>query len=109
MAIINESGYPDGTMLLEAIIADLKTNTSISLILSKFHFTLASLILDIARKGHFSKIACNGGVFQNTTLVDFLIELAGNEFELFFNVNLAPNDENISFGQMAYYLKLINT
>ena len=26
------------------------------------------------------------------------------EFETYFNVNLAPNDENIAHGQMMYHL-----
>ncbi len=49
------------------------------------------------------KIALSGGVFQNTVLIDMVKELSENKFELFFNRNLAPNDENISFGQLMYF------
>jgi hydrogenase maturation protein HypF len=40
-------------------------------------------------------------------LIDILKEMAKNEYTLFFNSNLSPNDENISFGQMMYYLNCI--
>jgi len=37
-------------------------------------------------------------------LIDMLKELAGKKNKLYFNRNLAPNDENISYGQIMYYL-----
>jgi hydrogenase maturation protein HypF len=73
-------------------------------IIINFFFTLASIVLKIAENKKIKKIACSGGVFQNTTLIDVLKELSGNQFELYFNRNLAPNDENISYGQVMYYL-----
>jgi hydrogenase maturation protein HypF len=73
-------------------------------IITNFLYTLACIILEIAENKNFKNIACSGGVFQNTTLVDMLKELASKEVKLFFNRNLAPNDENISFGQIMYYL-----
>ena len=66
------------------------------------------LILDIARKRNNKKIALSGGVFQNTILIDILKELSADRFELFFNRNLAPNDENISYGQLMYYLNCMD-
>jgi hydrogenase maturation protein HypF len=53
------------------------------------------------------KIALSGGVFQNTVLIDMIQELSKDRFELFFNINLAPNDENISYGQVMYYSNLM--
>lgn len=73
-------------------------------IIANFFYTLACIILKIAEMKNLKNIACSGGVFQNTTLVDMLKELAVKEVKLFFNRNLAPNDENISFGQVMYYL-----
>jgi len=35
-------------------------------------------------------------------------EIAKNDYKLYFNRNLAPNDENISFGQIMYYLHCLN-
>ena len=74
-----------------------------------FLYTLANLVLEIAALQGTRKIALSGGVFQNAVLVDMLKELSENKFELFFNRNLAPNDENISFGQLMYYTHCIDT
>jgi len=39
-------------------------------------------------------------------LVDMLLELAPKTVNLYFHKDLSPNDENISFGQMLYYLNI---
>lgn len=72
-------------------------------IVLNFLYTLANLILQMASNAGITKIALSGGVFQNTVLIDMIRELSNERFELFFNVNLAPNDENISYGQFMYY------
>ena len=71
-------------------------------------YTLAFSIIEIAKRNEYKHIALSGGVFQNTTLVDMLIELAPQEIKLYFHKDLAPNDENISFGQIMYYLHINN-
>jgi hydrogenase maturation protein HypF len=53
-------------------------------------------------------LAFSGGVFQNTVLIDMIKEMAKNDYELFFNINLAPNDENVSYGQIMYHLNGVN-
>jgi hydrogenase maturation protein HypF len=73
-------------------------------IIVNFLFTLATIILKVAEIQDQKRIALSGGVFQNTILIDMLKELGKNKFELYFNSNLAPNDENISYGQIMYYL-----
>ena len=45
------------------------------------------------------------GVFQNSCLIDLIIEFMGNDCDFFFNEELSPNDENISFGQLIAYLQ----
>ncbi|MEN8186629.1 MAG: carbamoyltransferase HypF [Bacteroidota bacterium] len=90
--------------IVRNIYFDLKKGTHKKQVIRNFIFTLATVILQIAKKNKINKIALSGGVFQNTTLIDMLKELNRNEHELFFNRRLAPNDENISFGQMMYYL-----
>jgi [NiFe] hydrogenase maturation protein HypF len=72
-------------------------------IIIDFLFTLANIILQVANQLGIKEIAMGGGVFQNTVLVDMVKELAPNGFKLYFNRNLSPNDENISFGQVAYH------
>lgn len=72
-------------------------------IILNFLFTLAHVVIDMGEIRGTQKIALSGGVFQNTVLIDMIRELSENKFELFFNRNLAPNDENIAIGQLMYY------
>jgi hydrogenase maturation factor HypF (carbamoyltransferase family) len=48
------------------------------------------------------KLAFSGGVFQNALLVDLLHEKLRKTHELYFHQQLSPNDECISFGQLAW-------
>ncbi|HZJ36603.1 MAG TPA: carbamoyltransferase HypF [Gillisia sp.] len=104
---VSENGNIPTKLLLKNIYSDLINGTSKDKIAINFLFTLVSVVFQIADRHHCKKIALSGGVFQNTTLIDILKEIAKNEYTLFFNSNLSPNDENISFGQMMYYLNCI--
>ncbi len=90
--------------LWKNLYADFLKGVKKETIISNFLFTLATIVLEIAKKKKYKKIALSGGVFQNTTLIDMIKEMSGNQFQLYFNRNLAPNDENISYGQIMYYL-----
>ena len=72
-------------------------------VIANFLYTLATIVFKIAKRNNITDIAFSGGVFQNSVLLDMLIELAGNNYKLYFHKNLSPNDENISFGQLMYY------
>ena len=90
------------------IIEDLLNKKSRELIAYKFHFSIANLILEIANrirdKTGINKIALSGGVFQNRILVTLTMKLLENEnFEIYTNQILPPNDGGISLGQ-AYYI-----
>lgn len=101
---VSENGNIPTKLLLKTLYSDLINGTSKDKIAVNFLFTLASVVFQIADRHLCKKIAFSGGVFQNTTLIDILKEMAKNQYTLFFNSNLSPNDENISFGQMMYYL-----
>lgn len=90
-------------LILQNCHHDFVNGIAISQIIGNFLFTLSSIIIEIAHQQNIKHIALSGGVFQNTTLVDMLLELAGNEYYLYFNQQLPPNDENIAFGQLMYY------
>ncbi|WP_298265445.1 carbamoyltransferase HypF [uncultured Lutibacter sp.] len=96
------------TQIIKYIYQDIQNGVSKENCIANFLFTLASTILKIATTNHYKHIAFSGGVFQNTILVDMLIELVPKEIKLYFHKQLAPNDENISFGQMMYYLNIKN-
>jgi hydrogenase maturation protein HypF len=83
---------------------DFKNGNSKKNVIANFLFTLATIIFQIADKHNLKNIAFSGGVFQNTTLIDMIKEIGENNYKIYFNRNLAPNDENISYGQIMYYL-----
>ncbi|WP_142786359.1 carbamoyltransferase HypF [Changchengzhania lutea] len=96
------------SQILKGVQSDLRKGIETEQITANFLFTLASIIYMVAENSNSSKICLNGGVFQNTTLMDMLIELNDNKYKLYFNRNLTPNDENIAFGQIMYYLNCEN-
>ena len=102
-----ENGF-SAKEIIQNIYKDLKKGVLKEEIIVNFLFTLASFIIEMAKNNDYEKIALSGGVFQNTTLVDMLIELAPKKIKLYFHKDLSPNDENISFGQMMYYLHIKN-
>jgi hydrogenase maturation protein HypF len=73
-----------------------------------FHYTLIKCIEKIASNNKIHTLAFSGGVFQNAVLVDLIIEFLSIDFAVHFHENLSPNDENISFGQLNYYLNIKN-
>jgi len=95
-----------GKEIIKNIYIDFKNGITKEIIITNFLFTLAQSIIDVAKTNNYKHIALSGGVFQNSTLVDMLIELAPKEIILYFHKELSPNDENISFGQIMYYLNI---
>lgn len=77
-------------------------------IIINFLYSLANCVFKMAEVYKITEIAFSGGVFQNTVLVDMLKEMSGSEYKLYFNRNLSPNDENISFGQIMYHQHVKN-
>jgi hydrogenase maturation protein HypF len=92
--------------LLLNIIHDLSRHKPETVALN-FHYTLIKMIEKIAVLNGMEAIAFSGGVFQNSLLVDLAIDILKPEFELYFHENISPNDENIAFGQLNYYLNMI--
>ena len=90
--------------VIENIIKDLKKGFQKDFIAAKFHITLAHYISITAKKTGCKKICFSGGVFQNQWLIELIISFMKRDFNLYFHKELSPNDENISFGQIMYYL-----
>jgi hydrogenase maturation protein HypF len=92
-------------LLLRIIVKAYKEDSiSKAFIARSFIYTLAKIIIKIAKQNNIKIIVCSGGVFQNTILISMLISLAkkGN-IDIKLNRKLSANDENISFGQLIYY------
>ena len=107
-ASILDNGNIPTKELFYNLYLDFEKGNSKEKIIINFLYTLASLVFQFAKKYHYKHIAFSGGVFQNTTLIDMIKEIGEKEYKLYLNINLAPNDENISFGQIMYYLKCSN-
>ena len=88
-------------IILKSVLADLKADVDKGQIAYRFHCNLAHLVSEMAMKFKVRKLAFSGGVFQNSLLVDLIINELGEECELYFHKELSPNDECISFGQLA--------
>lgn len=90
------------TTIISKIIKDIIAQKSISYIGAKFHQTLVDYIAATANHLKIKNLAFSGGVFQNSLLVDLIIDRLDKDFNLFFHQELSPNDENISFGELMY-------
>lgn len=92
--------------LLQYIINEVQNKVTIEEIALNFHFTLVKGIEKIAAFSKVEELAFSGGVFQNSVLIDLIINYLQSKYKLHFHEILSPNDENISFGQLNYYLNL---
>jgi hydrogenase maturation protein HypF len=95
--------------LMQGINIDIKKGKTKKYIVAKFHYSLVCLVEIVAKNIGVNKICFSGGVFQNTLLVDWIMEKYQGKYQLYFHKNLSPNDENISFGQLVYYDNDIKT
>ena len=106
---ILENGQVPTKTFLKNLAEDVKKGIPKEEIILNFIYTLARLVFQIADSKNSNQMAFSGGVFQNTMLIDMLKKMASNKYTLFFNRNLSPNDENIAFGQIMYYLHINNS
>jgi len=89
--------------LMHGVIADIYAHRDKKYIAAKFYYSMVGLVGMAARHMQASDICFSGDVFQNALLLDWIKREYKNQYNLCFHVNLSPNNENISFGQMVYY------
>ena len=89
-------------MMISEILDDINHQKDRGYIAYKVHCTLARIIRTLAEIHQVRNIAFSGGVFQNALLTDLVIRELGKDHRLYFHRQLSPNDECISFGQIAY-------
>ncbi|MGC9367270.1 MAG: carbamoyltransferase HypF [bacterium] len=75
-----------------------------------WHFSLAKALLDSSKilreHYHLNKVGLSGGVFQNTLLLEMLLDMFNNNnFEVLIHRQLPPNDSCISLGQAVLAAK----
>ncbi len=106
-----ESYLPDALLttlvptrvIVAGIVRDSLAGLPTNQIAANFHYTLVQVVGAIARQTGIRQLAFSGGVFQNALLVDWLRQELEPTYQLYFHRQLSPNDECISFGQLAHY------
>ena len=96
---INEENIDISPMIKEMIL-----DIDSKVICSKFINTMVQIILDISKSYEDLPVVLGGGVFQNKTLLEILInKFKEQNKEFYYNKNIPLNDGGISVGQ-AYFL-----
>jgi len=90
--------------LFRGIVTDLENGVGVESISSKFHNTMAEMILKMClklRKGRgLDRVVLSGGVFQNILLLEkTYVLLDKNKFRVFTHRRIPTNDGGIALGQ----------
>ena len=97
----------DWQPLIMSLIDDFRKGIPVSSISSKFHNTLAEIILSFANHYQKAKVILSGGCFQNALLTERTIKLLQkNNYKVYWHQRIPTNDGGISFGQIAAHLIL---
>ncbi|WP_114778296.1 carbamoyltransferase HypF [Botryobacter ruber] len=88
--------------IFQQLLQDVQQGISQARMAAQFHVTLVRLVEQVASHYSLRSIAFSGGVFQNSLLVDLLLEKLSTDFQLYFHRQLPPNDECIAYGQLAW-------
>jgi hydrogenase maturation protein HypF len=91
----------DWAPIILGVINDQLQGVRAADIAAKFHNTLATLILTVAKQSGMTRIVLSGGCFQNAHLVrkvQNLLPSAG--YELYLHQKVPPNDSGLSVGQI---------
>jgi hydrogenase maturation protein HypF len=94
----------DFSLAILKIIADMERQVGSDIIATKFHNTVAAAIISVVLKlslvNNIRKVVLSGGVFQNTYLLNRLIEnLRAEGLHAYVNEIVPCNDAGISLGQ----------
>ncbi len=90
----------DWQQTIEAIISDYRLN-QLSDVPSKFHNTLADMMLTIAQLANQHNIVISGGCFQNACLVETVLHrMQSAGFKVFQHEKVPPNDGGLALGQL---------
>jgi hydrogenase maturation protein HypF len=107
--IAGQTGGPfqiDLRPAIMAIVEDVEAGVVTGLVAGRFHRTIAECLAAACRRvraaSQLSTVALSGGVFQNRLLLETLGELLRqDDFLVYTNRRVPPNDGGISLGQAA--------
>lgn len=101
----NKAGFVVKTSsIINQIIQDIQNGQSKEHIASKFHSTIAEIVLQgcniIRENSKLSTVVLSGGVFQNITLLKLTVDrLRNNDFIVYTHSQYPANDGGIALGQ----------
>lgn len=104
--LLGEDTQINAPALMRRLQEAVKKEMPPELIAARFHATLARLAAELAAALNVEAVCCSGGVFQNAVLCDLLSVCMEEKVELYFHRQLSPNDEGVSFGQLAYAMMM---
>jgi hydrogenase maturation protein HypF len=92
--------------MIRAIVQEILQGTPVPRIAGRFHRTIAELFAATCRQVRaqtgLNKVALSGGVFQNRLLLEqvgAILEI--DDFRVYINRRVPPNDGGLSLGQAA--------
>lgn len=107
----SKSGWINWGPILRHIIQDLNSGTAeAEMAPARFHCTLAQMITDVAKDCDCRFVALSGGCFQNTLLLETVIERLRNIGKIpVWHRLIPPNDGGIAFGQAVIASRMNRT
>jgi len=92
--------------IFRGIVSDLERGVVVESISSKFHNTIAKIILNmclnIRKTSGLQRVALSGGVFQNSLLIEnTYVLLDKNNFKVYTQHRVPTNDGGIALGQVV--------
>ena len=104
----------DMRAMIKGIVRDLRANRSKEEIATRFHNTIANVVVEVCRRlrksEHLKRVCLSGGTFQNMYLLQRSVELLRkNNFEVFLHSQVPPNDGGISLGQAVVASQILNS
>ena len=97
----------DWKSVILGIVHDVKNSVDAALISTKFHNSLVSIVLDVAKRVGLERVVLSGGCFQNMYLTERCIASLRREgFRPYWHQRVPPNDGGISLGQIFAHTRL---
>ena len=100
--LVREIIVIDWQPMLMQILTDVP-KISVSMIATKFHNTLADIILQIARQAGEQRVVLSGGCFQNAYLTEKVQQVLSHAgFQVYSHEQIPANDAGLALGQLYY-------
>jgi hydrogenase maturation protein HypF len=92
----------DWRPIFAAVLDDVRAGTAVAAVAGRVHRTLATIVVDVARRQQLPAVVLSGGCFQNRLLTTLTVEaLTAAGFRAYWHQRVPPNDGGISLGQVA--------